>query len=120
MSKTTNKFSPEVRERAVRLVLDNEGQQGSRWQSIMSISAKVGCTPQTLNEWVKKAEVDSGKRAGIPTNMAEKMKALEEKTGTLAMVARTSDATMARSSMHWSRPCMTAGPPRAGAPQEDR
>lgn len=77
MSKTTNKFSPEVRERAVRLVFDNEGQHGSRWQSVMSISAKIGCAPQTLNEWVKKAEVDSGKRAGIPVDMAEKMKALE-------------------------------------------
>ncbi|RWR04561.1 IS3 family transposase [Paenirhodobacter populi] len=77
MSKTTNKFSPEVRERAVRLVLDNEGQQASRWQAVMSITAKIGCTPQTLNDWVKKAEVDSGRRAGIPTDMAERMKALE-------------------------------------------
>ncbi|WCR00236.1 transposase [Paracoccus aestuarii] len=77
MSKTTNKFSLEVRERAVRLVLDNEGQHGSRWQAVMSISAKIGCAPQTLNDWVKKAEVDNGKRAGIPTEMADRMKALE-------------------------------------------
>jgi transposase len=76
MSKTTNKFSPEVRERAVRLVLHNEGQYGSRWQAVMSISAKIGCAPQTLNEWVKKAEVDSGKRPGIPTDMAEKSEPL--------------------------------------------
>jgi transposase-like protein len=77
MSKTTNKFSPEVRERAVRLVLETEGQHASRWQAVMSIAAKIGCTAQTLNEWVKKAEVDSGRRAGIPTEMADKMKALE-------------------------------------------
>ena len=76
MSKTTNKFSPEVRERAVRLVLDNEGQHASRWQAVMSIAAKIGCTPQTLNDWVKKAEVDSGKRAGVPTEVAEKSEPL--------------------------------------------
>ena len=77
MSKTTNKFSPEVRERAVRLVLDNEGQHESRWQAVVSISAKIGCAPQTLNEWVKRSEVDSGQRAGIPSEMGERMKALE-------------------------------------------
>jgi transposase-like protein len=77
MSKATNKFSPEVRERAVRLVLGNEGQHGSRRQAAMSISAKIGCAPQTLNGWVKKSEVASGKRVGVPTDMAEKMKALE-------------------------------------------
>jgi transposase len=61
----------------VRLVLETEAQHPSRWQAVMSIAAKIGCTAQTLNEWVKKAEVDCGRRAGIPTEMAEKMKALE-------------------------------------------
>jgi transposase len=77
MSKTTNKFSPEVRERAVRMVLDNEGQHPSRWQAIVSISAKIGCTANTLNDWVKKAEVDSGRRAGVSTELAARLKALE-------------------------------------------
>jgi len=78
MSKqTSNKFSPEVRSRAVRLVLDHEHEHQSRWTAIMSIAAKIGCTPQTLLDWVKKGEVDSGKRAGVPTDMAEKLKALE-------------------------------------------
>ena len=77
MSKTTNKFSPEVRDRAVRLVLDNEGQHGSRWQAVMSISAKIGCAPQTLNEWVKRAEVDAGTREGVTTAQAQRVKELE-------------------------------------------
>lgn len=77
MSKTTNKFSPELRERAVRLVLDIEAQYASRWQTVMPIATKIGCTPQTLNEWVKKAEVNSGKRPGVSSEMAVRMKALE-------------------------------------------
>src|SRR3979411_212650 len=76
-SKTTNKFSPEVRTRAVRMVLDHEGEHASRWAAVVSIAAKIGCTPQTLHEWVKKAEIDSGKRSGVPSDVSDRLKALE-------------------------------------------
>jgi transposase len=69
MSKTTNKFSPEVRARSVRMVLDHEGEYPSRWAAALSISAKIGCSANMLLDWVK--------RAGVPSNMAEKLKALE-------------------------------------------
>ena len=61
MSKTTNKFSPEVRARAVRMILDHEGDYPSRWSAVVSVADKIGCAPQTLHDWVKKAEVDSSK-----------------------------------------------------------
>ena len=64
-SKTTNKFSPEVRARAVRMVLEHEGEHASRWAAVSSIAAKIGCTAQTLSDWVKKSEIDNGGRAGL-------------------------------------------------------
>ena len=97
MSKqTSNKFSSEVRSRAVRLVLDQEAEHRSRWTTIMSIAAKIGCTPQTLLDWV--AEVDSGKRAGVPTDRAEKLKALERENRELRqaneILRKASDAQL--------------------------
>ena len=75
--KTSPKFSTEVRERAVRMVIEHRGEHASQWAAIVSISAKIGCTAQTLNEWVKKADVDSGRRPGTTTDERERLKALE-------------------------------------------
>ncbi len=75
--KKTNKFSPEVRERAVRLVQQLRGEYPSLWSAIESIAPKIGCVPQTLNEWVKRAEVDAGTREGVTTTEVQRVKELE-------------------------------------------
>jgi transposase-like protein len=73
----SKKFSPEVRERAVRMVQEHRGEYPSLWAAIESIAPKIGCVPQTLNEWVRKYEVDSGLRDGITSEERERIKALE-------------------------------------------
>src|ERR1700722_6054635 len=77
ISKTTNKFSSEVRARAVRMVLDHEGEHAWRWAAVSSIAAQIGCTAQTLHEWVKKAERDSGRKPGLTTDIVAQLKTLE-------------------------------------------
>ncbi|GBQ96616.1 transposase [Gluconobacter cerinus NRIC 0229] len=77
MSNSVKKFSPEVRSRTVRLVLEHEGEHPSRWTAMVSIAGKIGCSAHTLNEWVKKAEIEAGKRAGVPAETADRLKALE-------------------------------------------
>jgi len=73
----TNKFSPEVRERAVRMVQEHRGEYPSLWAAVESIAPKIGCVPQTLLEWVKREEVDGGRREGLSTSERERIKALE-------------------------------------------
>ena len=75
--KMSNRFSPEVRQRAVRMVLDHGGDRASQWAAIGSIAAKVGCTSETLRKWVRQAERDQGLRAGPSTDERERIKALE-------------------------------------------
>ena len=76
MSKTS-KFSPEVRERAVRMVREHQADYPSLWAAIESIAPKIGCVPQTLNEWVKRDQIDTGARDGITTTERDHLKALE-------------------------------------------
>ena len=73
----SNKFSPEVRERAVRMVQEHRGEYPSLWAAVQSIAPKIGCVPQTLLEWVKRVEVDGGVREGTTTSQAQRVKDLE-------------------------------------------
>ena len=73
----TNKFSPEVRERAVRMVQEHRGEYPSLWAAVESIAPKIGCVPQTLLEWVKREEADTGVRNDLSTSERERLKALE-------------------------------------------
>ncbi len=70
----SNKFSPEVREWAVRMVQEHRSEYPSLWATIESIAPKIGCVPQTLNEWVRKYEVDSGMRDGVTSEERERIK----------------------------------------------
>jgi transposase-like protein len=72
------RFSPEVRARAVRMVLEHAGEYGSQWGAINSIAGKIGCTAETLRRWVRQAERDSGVRPGMTTDARERIRALEQ------------------------------------------
>ena len=75
--KKSNKFSPEVRERAVRMVREHRGDYPSLWAAVESIAPKIGCVPQTLLEWVKRVEVDTGMREGVTSSETQRVKDLE-------------------------------------------
>ena len=72
-----NRFSLEVRERAVRMVFDHGAEYGSQWETIRSIAEKIGCSPETLRKWVRQTEVDTGRRGGVTSEDQSRMKELE-------------------------------------------
>jgi transposase len=72
-----SRYSPEVRERAVRMVLEHEGQHDSQWSAISSIAEKIGCSTETLRKWLRQAERDQGRRPGLTTAERERLKELE-------------------------------------------
>ena len=75
--KTSTTYSPEVRERAVRMVREHQDEHESEWAGIVSIASKIGCTAETLRRWVRQAEKDNGQREGLTTVERERLKALE-------------------------------------------
>lgn len=76
MTKRT-RYSPEVRERAIRLVQEQRGAHESHWAAVLAIASKIGCSAQTLQQWIKRHEVDAGRRPGVTTAEQARMKELE-------------------------------------------
>ncbi len=86
MKKTSARYSPEVRARAVRMVLDHQRDYASQWAAMISIAAKIGCAPETLRKWVRQAERDSGARPGLTSDELGRLKALERENRELRQV----------------------------------
>ncbi len=98
----SNKFSPEVRDRAVRMVQEHRGEYPSLWAAVESIAPKIGCVPQTLLEWVKRREIDVGARPGIATAEMQRLKELERENKELRRandILRTASAFFAQAEL---------------------
>jgi transposase len=101
MNKST-RYAPEVRERAVRLVFEHEREYASQWAAIGSIAGKIGCTPETLRSWVRRAETDQGRREGLTTSDRERLKQLERENRELRRandILRTASAYFAQAEL---------------------
>jgi len=101
MNKST-RYSPEVRERAVRLVFEHEREYSSQWSAIQSIAGKMGCSAETLRKWVRRAETDAGRREGLTTEDRERIKSLERENRELRRaneILRTASAFFAQAEL---------------------
>ncbi len=78
MNNTSKRYPVEVRERAVRMVFDHQDEYDSQWAAISSVATKLGMTPETLRNCVRRAEIDEGQRAGLTTSECERVKELEK------------------------------------------
>ncbi len=100
--KKSTRYSPEVRERAVRMVFEHQGEHDSQWAAMASIAAKIGCTPETLRKWVRQAERDQGLREGLTSTERERLKALERENRELKRaneILRTASAFFAQAEL---------------------
>ncbi len=100
--KKSTRYSPEVRERAVRLVFEHQGEHASQWAALTSIASKIGCTPETLRKWVRRAETDQGQRSGMTTDDRDRLKKLERENKELRRandILRTASAFFAQAEL---------------------
>ena len=108
MTKRTPPYSPEVRARAVRMVLDHQSEHASQWAAISSIAAKIGCSGETLRNWIRQSERDNGLRGGPSTDERERIKALERENRELRQaneILRKASAYFAMAELdRWSKP----------------
>jgi len=102
MNKRSNRFSPEVRERAVRMVQEHSSEYPSLWAAAQSIAPKIGCTPETLIEWLKREQIDTGQRPGVTSAEAQRIEELERENKELRRandILKTASASFAQAEL---------------------
>ena len=100
--KNIKRYSPEVRERAVRMVFEHQSDHDSQWATMSSVASKIGCTAETLRKWVRQAERDQGRREGMTTDDRERLKGLEREVKELRRandILRTASAFFAQAEL---------------------